>query len=130
MHIDQYRIERQVGLDAGQDFVAKAFVNRSYRGARGRGEGRQPFDHRPAARLGGFAPDMQRRGEIGGLVPGGVAAPHAVFLVSTPSGREGHELVGLGAEGSDEDPLGQDHSRWRWQPTTWSSTMPEACMKA
>ena len=34
---------------------------------------------------------------------------------------------------TDEDAAGQDLLSWgllRWQPSTWSSTMPEACMKA
>jgi hypothetical protein len=111
MHVDQHGIERQSGLDAGHDLVAKALIDRAHRGARGCGEGRQPLDDGPAARLGRFAPDMQGRGKIGRLVLRGIAAPHAVLLVGAPAGGKGHELVGLGAESRNEDTLGQGYSR-------------------
>src|SRR6185503_1366038 len=120
--------ERQRRRHAGQDLVAEAFVDRAHGGSRRRGKGAEPLDHRPAARLGLATPDMDGRREVGRRVLRGVAAKDAVLLVATQTGRERHELVGLGAERPDEDAAG--HDLLRWQPITWSSTMPEACMKA
>src|SRR6185437_5000202 len=66
----------------------------------------EALDHRPATLLGLAAPDMDRRGEVGRLVLRGIAAPDAVLLVTAQAGREGHELVRLGAQGTDEDAAG------------------------
>ena len=107
--IDQHGIERQGGFHAGQDLVAEILVDLAHRCAGRGGEGREPLDHGPAALLGLLAPDMHRRGEVGGLVSGGVAAPDAVFLVAAQAGRKGHELIGFGPEGRDEDTLGQEN---------------------
>ncbi len=113
VHVDQHRIERQGGLHAVQDLVAEILVDLAHGRARRCCKGREALDHRPAALLGLLAPDMHRRGEVGGLVLGGVAVPDAVFLVAAQAGREGHELVGLGPEGRDVDTLGQRLTPWR-----------------
>ena len=105
MHVDQYGVERQGRLHTGEHLVAKGLVDRAHGRARGRGERGQALDHSPAARLGILAPDMHRRGEVGRLVLRRIAAPDAVLLVAAQAGRKGHELVGLGAEGADEDTL-------------------------
>ena len=102
--VDQDGVERQSGRDIGQHLVAKAFVDGPHRRAGRRREGREPFDGGPTQGFGRFAPDMQRRGEVGLLVPRRVAAPHAVLLVGPQAGRKGHELVGFGAQRANENP--------------------------
>ena len=107
MHVDQHGVERHCGLHPGEDLVTEALVHRAHGGSRRGGEGAQPFDHGPALLLGFLAPGMDGRGEVGRLVLRGVAAKDAVLLIAAQAGREGHELVGLGAERTDVNALAQ-----------------------
>ncbi len=104
VHVEEDDVERQGGLDVGEDHVAQFLVDVAQRGAGGLGGGADAFDDFVSVGFGeGTIFDEGGVAPGGGVLAGAGAVPVALAHEGVAAGGDGGEGVGFGGEGGDQD---------------------------